>query len=97
MPLPLKTRTRGRIAWRMSLLALMLATLGVLVWGWNDFSRFSNTALQLSARGESIDVERGTSFRNIVANLHQAGEMRGEITLTNDSELGGGCFSLLLP
>ncbi|OOG63309.1 aminodeoxychorismate lyase [Rhodanobacter sp. B04] len=60
---------RGR-AWPWMLLVL-LAIAGALLYGWNDFNRFSNTPLQVTTRGDSIDIGRGTSFRNIVGELNQ--------------------------
>jgi UPF0755 protein len=42
-----------------------------LAYGWYDFSRFSRAPLNVTAQGDSIDVGRGTSFRNIVGELHQ--------------------------
>ncbi|GGY21977.1 aminodeoxychorismate lyase [Rhodanobacter panaciterrae] len=62
---------RGRVSPRALLLILLLALAGALVYGWNDFSRFSNTPLNVTAQGDSIDVGRGTSFRNIVGELNQ--------------------------
>ena len=61
---------RGR-AWPRVLLIVLLALAGMLVFGWNGFSRFSNAPLNVAAQGDSIDVGRGTSFKNIVGELHQ--------------------------
>ena len=74
--LSLQPRTRGRIAWRALLLVCGLALLGALVWGWNDFNRFSNTPLRVSAQDASVDVGRGASFRSIVVELRQRGVTR---------------------
>ncbi|HEY1589888.1 MAG TPA: endolytic transglycosylase MltG [Rhodanobacter sp.] len=60
---------RGR-AWPWMLIVL-LAIAGALLYGWNDFNRFSNTPLHVTTQGDSIDVGRGTSFRNIVGELNQ--------------------------
>jgi len=63
--------TRRR-AWPwILLLVVLLAVAGVLVHGWIDFNRFSRTPLNVAPQGGSIDVERGTSFKNIVADLRQ--------------------------
>ena len=62
---------RGRVSPRALLLILLLALAGALVYGWNDFSRFGNAPLNVTAQGDSIDVGRGTSFRNIVGELNQ--------------------------
>lgn len=58
-----------RKTWRNSILVLLLALIGVAVWGWHDFSRFSNAPLQVSQPGESVDIARGSSFREIVLQL----------------------------
>lgn len=60
---------RGRVRLRALLVLLVLA--GALVYGWSDYSRFSNAPLNVTAQGESIDVGRGSSFRNIVGELRQ--------------------------
>ena len=57
-------------AWPWMLIVL-LAIAGALLYGWNDFNRFSNAPLHVTAQGDSIDVSRGTSFRNIVGELNQ--------------------------
>ncbi|RAN81302.1 aminodeoxychorismate lyase [Bacillus sp. SRB_336] len=60
---------RGRVRLRALLVLLVLA--GALIYGWSDYSRFSNAPLNVTAQGESIDVSRGSSFRNIVGELRQ--------------------------
>lgn len=69
----LKTLISGRMTWLVLLLALVLAMLGAVAWGWHDFNRFSTAPLQVSAQGDSVDVGRGSSFRSIVAELQQRG------------------------
>jgi UPF0755 protein len=64
---------QGRAALRVLLVAVMLAAAGALLYGWYDFSRFSRTPLHVTTQGDSIDVARGTSFRNIVGELRQRG------------------------
>ncbi|MFI4959208.1 MAG: endolytic transglycosylase MltG [Lysobacterales bacterium] len=61
---------RGRIRPR-ALLIVLLVLAAALVYGWNDFSRFSRAPLNVTAQGDSIDVGRGTSFKNIVGELRQ--------------------------
>ena len=64
---------QGRAALRALLLVVLLAAAGALLYGWYDFSRFSRTPLHVTTQGDSIDVARGTSFRNIVGELRQRG------------------------
>lgn len=63
----------GRISWRLLLLILMLAAATTAVWFWRDFTRFSTTPLHVGASGESIDIGRGTSFKDIVHQLRAEG------------------------
>ena len=58
-----------RKTWRNSILVLLLALIGAVAWGWRDFSRFSDAPLHVAAPGESIDVGRGSSFKEIVRQL----------------------------
>ncbi|RDS80513.1 endolytic transglycosylase MltG [Dyella monticola] len=60
---------RGRASWRFVLVIVALAIIGCAAWFWHDFSRFAITPLRVSAVGESIDIERGTSFKDIVHQL----------------------------
>lgn len=62
---------RGRILPRLLLLVVLLSVVGALLYGWNDFNRFGNAPLNVAAQGDSIDVSRGSSFRDIVAELRQ--------------------------
>ncbi|WP_426689162.1 endolytic transglycosylase MltG [Rhodanobacter ginsengiterrae] len=61
---------RGR-AWPTLVLLLLLAAAGAVFYFGNAYSRFSSTPLNVPAGGDSIDVARGSSFRNIVADLRQ--------------------------
>jgi UPF0755 protein len=61
------------VAWRLLLLILMLAIVGTFVGFWRDFGRFSTTPLHVSANGASIDIGRGTSFKDIVRQLRAEG------------------------
>lgn len=61
---------RGRVLPRL-LLVVLLAAVGVLLYGWNDFNRFSSAPLNVAAQGDSIDISRGSSFKDIVAELRQ--------------------------
>ena len=63
----------GRVSPRALVLLAMLAMLGALLYGWNDFSRFSRAPLNVTRPGDSIDIARGSSFRDIVGDLRQHG------------------------
>jgi UPF0755 protein len=63
----------GRVSWRLLLLILVLAVASAAVWFWRDFNRFGSTPLHVSASGESIDIGRGTSFKDIVRQLRGEG------------------------
>ena len=62
-----------RKTWRNTILVLLLALIGAAAWGWRDFSRFGNAPLHVAAQGESIDVARGSSFKEIVRQLRDQG------------------------
>jgi UPF0755 protein len=62
---------QGRALLRVLLVVMLLALVGALAYGWTDFRRFSATPLNVVAQGDSIDISRGTSFRNIVGELRQ--------------------------
>jgi len=62
---------RGGAWLRGLLLLLVLALAAALAVGWNDYQRFSTSALNVSPQQRSIDISRGTSFKGIVATLRQ--------------------------
>jgi UPF0755 protein len=67
---------RGRArAWAVVLL-LLLALAGALGWGWFALQRFAAAPLQVSAAGQSIDIGRGASFKEIVRELRRRGFTR---------------------
>jgi UPF0755 protein len=55
------------------LLILLLAFIAAAGWFWHDFSRFALAPMRVSAAGESIDIGRGTSFKDIVHQLRAQG------------------------
>lgn len=63
----------GRALWRVWLVILLLVLIGAVGWCWRDFSRFAATPLHVSTTGESVDIERGTSFKDIVHQLRAEG------------------------
>ena len=62
---------RGRALIRVLALIVLLAAVAAAGYGWADFSRFSNAPLNVQARGSSIDISRGTSFKSIIGELRQ--------------------------
>jgi peptidoglycan lytic transglycosylase G len=64
---------RGRALLRPLLVIVVLAVLATGAWLAFNYSRFNRTPLSVPAAGETIDVGRGTSFRDIVAELRQRG------------------------
>ncbi len=63
---------RGR-AWPRLLLIVLLVSVGALIYGWNDFARFSTAPLNVATQGDSIDISRGSGFKGIVGELRQRG------------------------
>ncbi|HZY34383.1 MAG TPA: endolytic transglycosylase MltG [Rhodanobacter sp.] len=64
---------RGRAWPRLLLLIALLVSVGALIYGWNDFARFSTAPLNVATQGDSIDISRGSSFKGIVGELRQRG------------------------
>jgi UPF0755 protein len=64
---------RGRVLPRALLLLVLLAAVGVLIYGWNDYIRFTAAPLNVARQGDSIDISRGSSFKGIVGELRQRG------------------------
>ncbi|MFC4761517.1 endolytic transglycosylase MltG [Dyella koreensis] len=63
----------GRALWRGVVLLVLLAIAGALAYGWRDYANFSQSPLHVEASGQSIDVGRGSSLKDIVAQLRQQG------------------------
>jgi UPF0755 protein len=62
---------QGRVLTRLLAMIVLLIIVGGLVFGGYDYNRFSHAPLHVTAQGASIDIARGTSFRNIVTDLQQ--------------------------
>lgn len=62
-------KVRGIALWRVILLAALLALIATGSWLWFDWARFSRTPLAVPSAGQSIDVARGASFKDIVRDL----------------------------
>ncbi|MCP1375963.1 endolytic transglycosylase MltG [Dyella lutea] len=63
---------RGRAAWRALILLLLLAAVAA-AWLWRDLDRFGRTPLDIASAGQTIDVARGTGFKQIVDELRSRG------------------------
>ena len=59
----------AKLLWTIVLLIIV----GGVAFGAYDYSRFASAPLHVTASGESIDIARGTGFRNIVTDLQQRG------------------------
>ena len=62
---------QGGVFVRVLVMIVLLIIVGGLAYGVYDFNRFSRMPLHVTAQGDSIDIARGTSFRNIVTDLQQ--------------------------
>jgi len=67
---------RGIARWRVVLLLVLLGGIFAGGWLWFDWARFARTPLAVAAAGQSIDVVRGASFRDIVRDLRSRGATR---------------------
>ena len=59
----------AKLLWTIVLLIIV----GWVAYGAYDYNRFTSAPLHVAAPGESIDIARGTGFRNIVTDLQQRG------------------------
>jgi UPF0755 protein len=66
-----RDKMQGRVRWRALLVLVLLAVAGTLIYGWQDFQRFTRTPLAVTAQTPSIDVGRGSSLRDVVAQLRE--------------------------
>ncbi len=62
-------RIGGRIWWRLLVLLLVVIVVASAVWVWRDYSRFVHTPLAVHGKTGTLDIARGTSFKQIVATL----------------------------
>ncbi|MGF6712537.1 UPF0755 protein [Luteibacter sp. W1I16] len=62
-------KVRGIALWRVILLVALLVAIAAGSWLWFDWARFARTPLAVSKTGQSIDVARGASFKDIVRDL----------------------------
>ncbi|QWT22292.1 endolytic transglycosylase MltG [Bacillus sp. NP157] len=66
-------KVRGVAPWRAIVLVVLLAAIAAGGWLWFDWARFARSPLAVSSTGQSIDVARGSSFKDIVRDLHDRG------------------------
>lgn len=64
-----RKKVRGRVLRTLAWL-VVLAVLAAVAAGWYGFERFSRTPLAVGPQRQTIDVERGSNLRGIVAQLH---------------------------
>jgi UPF0755 protein len=62
-------KVRGIALWRVILLVVLVAIIAAGSWLWFDWARFARSPLAVPAAGQSIDVARGASFKDIVRDL----------------------------
>jgi UPF0755 protein len=62
---------RGRASWRALLAIVLLALVAAGGWLWFDYARFSAAPLAGTGPAVTLDVGRGTSLKDIVAELRQ--------------------------
>jgi len=63
---------RGRAVWRALIFLLLLAALAT-AWLWRDLDRFGRTPLDVASAGQTIDIARGTGFKQIIDDLRARG------------------------
>ncbi|MGE7136381.1 endolytic transglycosylase MltG [Luteibacter sp. NPDC031894] len=68
---------RGIALGRAILLVVLIAAIAAGSWLWFDWARFAGTPLAVPSTGQSIDVVRGASFKDIVRDLRARKVTRG--------------------
>ena len=66
----------GRAVFRTLLFVAVVAVAVALLFGWHQFKQFSSHPLHVAGQNTTIDVDRGSSFTDIVASLRQEGLTR---------------------
>ncbi|TCV97405.1 UPF0755 protein [Luteibacter rhizovicinus] len=64
-------KVRGIAVWRVLIVVVVLGMVAVGTWVGYDWHRFGGAPLSIAAQGQSIDVARGASFKDIVRQLRQ--------------------------
>jgi UPF0755 protein len=71
-----RSKQSGGALIRIVVVIVLLAIAAGIAYGWFDFARFSRTPLTLATTSQSIDIGRGSSFKDIVGELRQRGFTR---------------------
>ena len=66
-------KVRGIALWRVLLLVVLVTMVATGSWIWFDQARFARSPLTIPSANQSIDIARGTSFKDIVRTLHDRG------------------------
>ncbi|HET6906577.1 MAG TPA: endolytic transglycosylase MltG [Rhodanobacteraceae bacterium] len=66
-----KRSVTGRV-FGFVLLLIVLAAIAAAAWFWSDYSRFTNAPLAVRTSGQTVEVARGESFRDIVHDIRAA-------------------------
>ncbi|HEX7814163.1 endolytic transglycosylase MltG [Dyella sp.] len=70
------SKQTGGALLRVLLMVIVLVIAASVAYGWYDFARFSRTPLTLDTTNQSIDIGRGSSFKDIVDELRRRGFTR---------------------
>lgn len=66
----------GGAIWRSLAVLVLLAVALAAAWGWYGFERFSRTPMDVGVQRQTLDVERGSNLRGVVAQLQARGLSR---------------------
>ncbi|MEW5835593.1 MAG: endolytic transglycosylase MltG [Pseudomonadota bacterium] len=70
-----RSSMRGRAVWRALILLLLVAAVAT-AWLWRDLDRFASAPLDIASTGQTLDIARGTGFKQIVDDLRSRGISR---------------------
>lgn len=68
-----RNKQSGGVWVRVTAIFILLAVAAGIAYGWYDFARFSRMPLTLTTTSQSIDIGRGSSFKDIVGELRRRG------------------------
>lgn len=64
-----RARQTGNIALRASLIVIVLAIAGAIIWGGITYLHFTRTPLAVRSAGQTLEIAKGEGFRGIVRQL----------------------------